>query len=85
MSFFYLYYWPKVMKIDSLRVFYYSFGPYLVIGLLIFYGISLLPVYNNDWINLLSHGCTFAVLYIIFVLITLRKSDRLFLKNVIKK
>lgn len=85
MSFFYLYYWPEVMKIDSLRVFYYSFGPYLVIGLLIFYGISLLPVYNNDWINLLSHGCTFAVLYIIFVLITLRKSDRLFLKNVIKK
>ena len=58
-GFYYLYYWPKKMKINSAKVFFSCFAPYAMIG-----GIALLSVYFiNVSDNYLWNGCVKGLLY----------------------
>lgn len=85
MLFYYIYYWPIVMKINSIKVLLYSFGPYLIIGTIVYYSRVFFPTFENSWINLLVHGILFAVLYAALSMMTINKSDRHFFLNTIKR
>ena len=89
--FYYLYYWPKKMHIDSGKVFKCSFLPSVMAGvvamLLVRYGLKrfLLPV-NNDWIELFLEEIVFTLLYIgvVYAFILNAKDKSLFFKLIRK-
>ncbi len=84
MLFYYLYYWPQKMNINSCKVFYYSFGPYLLIGTGGYVISSFLPRFNSHWINILYIGGSFAVFYLLTSFLLSTKEDKAFIKGLIK-
>ena len=85
MLFYYLYYWPRVMKINSLKVLYYSFGPYLLIGLFVYYCSRFFPSLDNNWADFFVHGLLFSLFYALFSLMTINKEDKHFFLKTFKK
>ncbi len=81
LAFYYFYYWPCVLHIDSLRVFMKAFIPYVMIGLAIAVGMRLVHVVEMPWIGFLSKGFAFLVLYGVLVVWCLSKEDIMFLKR----
>ncbi len=81
--FYYLYYWPIVMKINSLLVFKDSFLPYFILGVLLWLIISVLPHTPNHWINVLLFGSVFTMIYSLIVYAFLKKEDREFIKSTV--
>lgn len=77
--FYYVYYWPKVMKINSFRVFRLSFAPYCIIGFLCYYISNFIELYNGHWLDGLVKGLVFSVLFIILAYLTFSKEDKMFL------
>lgn len=85
MSFYYLYYWPQKMKIDSWRVFKYSYVPYFLLGGLLACVCSCLNFVDNQWASFFIKGLTFATTYIIITIVLLSKNDRIFVLNLIHR
>ena len=83
--FYYLYYWPKIMKIDSWRIFTTMFLPVSIIGCVIWLGIGYLPHSQNHWINIMVYGGAFAVLFAVSMLLYLNKEDKSFLLSLVRK
>lgn len=83
--FYYIYYWPKQMKINSKKVFTYCFIQYVFYGLIGCMICRQLPHFSNHWVNVLYLGGIFALLYIILSWFTLPKNNREYLKILIKK
>lgn len=84
--FYYIYYWPRKMQINSLKVFGCSFLPYTVSGGALAVIISLfLNVSANIWISFIVKGGTFVIAFGIVVLFLFTKSDRDFMLTIIKK
>lgn len=88
--FYYLYYWPKKMKINSWKVFSSSFLPAACIGGLVMliakYGIPLICPQENHWIGLFIKGTVFTLIYVILIcLVVLNKTDKEFFFKLIKK
>lgn len=83
--FFYLYYWPVKMGINSWVVFYKSFLPYLILGYILYEVIHILLLSENSWIQLLSKSLLFMISYVMVVIAIINKRDRYFLLNIIKK
>lgn len=84
--FFYTYYWPRKMQIDSWRVFTKSFSPYVLAGgVIAAVAYFLIPKTESHWINVLYLGGFFAILYLLFVFITLDTADKKFIFNLIKR
>ena len=79
LSFYYFYYWPKYMGIDSKVLFIKSVLPYLVIGSGCYFIIQLLPEAGNSWIDLLYKGIIFILIYLIASLLSLSRQDRIFI------
>lgn len=84
LSFFYIYYWPKRMNLNSWIIFKKSYFPYVLLGLLsssvIFLNISIL----NIWISLLIKGALFFIIYLTTVYLTLNKEDKNFIFGLLK-
>ena len=85
MLFYYLYYWPKQMNINSWKVLYYSFGPYVLLGCLLYVATLFLPRFQNHWLNLAYLGTVFVVTYICVTVILANNEDKVFLKGFFKK
>lgn len=85
LGFYYLIYWPKFMKINSWRVFYYAFMPSVLIGLISFGICGFLPSVDEAWWNIIVKGSVFAVAFAILVYLTLNKQDKMFMKSVLSK
>ena len=85
LGFYYLYYWPRKMNINSLRVLFYSFGPYVILGVIAYYMCMILPNTENHWINLLLLEGAFTLVYMSGVLLLSNKNDRRFLERLIVK
>ena len=85
LGFYYLYYWPRKMNINSFKVLYYSFGPYVLLGAIAYFICSMLPKMENHWISLVMTGGVFTVIYSIGVLLLSNKNDRQFVMGIIKK
>ena len=83
--FYYFYYWPRIMKINSWRVFTESFMPYVLLGSLIAWGCFNITISTNSLIDFLTKGILFAISYGIGTFFLLTKEDRLFIINIRKK
>ena len=85
LCFFYMYYWPRTMKINSIKVLCYSFGPYLCIGSICYATVRLFPRNDNCWLNLFLFGAIFFMLYLTMSYLTLNDRDKSFCLSLIKK
>lgn len=85
MLFYYLYYWPVKMRINSWRVVYYSFGPYLLLGVVGYFVCHLLPHAENHWVNFFVQGIAFTIIYTIAWLLLSTNEDRKFYLKILKR
>ena len=88
--FYYLYYWPKKMHINSGRVFRYSFVPSvataIIAMLLARFGLKQIIWTDNNWMNFLMEGFAFTILYIgMIYAFVLNAKDKGFFLNLIRK
>ncbi len=81
--FFYLYYWPQKMKINSWRIFKEDFAPYVILGFIIYQFLQFIPNSSNPIIALFIKGGIFSFLYLLGLLVLINKEDEIFLKNII--
>ena len=84
-GFYYLYYWPKKMKINSLRVFLTSFFPFVILGILLYFSIDLIRPFDNILGAFLFKSSVFTFLYAVISCSLLNRADRMFLLGLIKK
>lgn len=85
MLFFYLYYWPVKMNISSWRVIYYSFGPYVLLGVIGYFACRLLPQFESHWANFFVQGMAFTIIYMSAWLLMSTKDDREFYLRILKR
>lgn len=85
LAFFYFYYWPVKMKINSWRIFSRSFMPFAIIGGALVSFLKLIPHFENHWTNITVYGVLFAISYILIVFCVLRKDDKHFILRLIKR
>ena len=85
MLFYYCYYWSRCMGINSIRVFFKCFLPFLLIGLGCYWMISHVPSLDNDWINMILKGMAFTILFYLLVWIVLTDTDRSFFRKIVKR
>jgi O-antigen/teichoic acid export membrane protein len=84
-GFYYLYYWPRRMQINSWKVFSYSFMPYVLVGILTYFFIQIMPTSGIPLYDFLIKGFVFAIAYVIVVVFTLNSDDKKFLVSIFKK
>ena len=84
MLFYYLYYWPRKMEINSWRVLTYCFGPYLLLGSLCYAVCQTLPELHNLWLNIIIRGFSFFLIFMSATLVMSTKEDRQFYFSIIK-
>ena len=85
MSFYYLYYWPKKMNIDSWKVFSRSYIPYLLVGSMVAFGCHFIHLVDNLWIEFCIKGGLFTSLYFIGVYMLLNKENKVFIVNLVHR
>ena len=74
------------MKIDSYRVFFSLFLPYVLIGSISYIVCIVIPHYENQWINIVLFGVLFVFIYCGLTYFTLNKKDINFIiSNIINK
>lgn len=84
--FYYFYYWPKVMKLNSVKVFLSSFAPYMCIGAFLCVGLRYLSFEDlNIWFVLLLKGSCFGILYIVMTYFVIDKQDKEFVYKLAKR
>lgn len=84
--FYYFYYWPQKMNINSWKVFRKSYAPFFFIGLIISMGCHyILNFTSNQWIEFFIKGISFAILYFIAILFMLNDNDKKFFLKLIRK
>lgn len=83
--FYYCYYWPKKMGINSVRVFCRSFLPFLILGSIIYILTLYMPSLGNVFIDFLVKGLTFTLIYALITCFIITKSDRRFVFSIILK
>jgi O-antigen/teichoic acid export membrane protein len=76
LGFYYIYYWPKVMKINSFRVLTYSFMPYVLTGIIAFYIAYLIPVIHSIFVTFVIKGILFSIIFIIGIVVLTNKEDK---------
>lgn len=83
--FYYTYYWPHILKIDSLRVLTRSFGPYVIIGLISFGITYITPSIHSTLGNFFLSGIEFSIIYLGISLLSLNKDDKAFMLKIVKR
>ncbi len=79
-------YWPRKMNINSWRVFREGYAPYLIAGIAISAGCHYtLNFTSNDWASFFIKGVAFVVFYSSVVYFLLKKKDKEFFLNIIKR
>lgn len=83
--FYWLYYYPQKMAINSCVVVFRSFLPFVLIGAFICATLHQIPHLENHWFNVILFGSIFAILYIICVWFVLDNTDKKFVLGIIAK
>lgn len=83
--FFYTYYWPRKMQIDSFRVLTKSFLPSVIVGTFTLFIIKLIDFDYSSLVNLIIKGSLFAFIYVAVQILLLNRDDRDFIKNIFLK
>lgn len=75
--FYYIYYWPKKMQINSRKVFFKSFIPPVLYGTVIYLTIIFLPMPSSNSLTLfVIKGATFSILFFILCYHNIEKEER---------
>lgn len=82
--FYYLYYWPVIMKIDSWRIFRTIFVPVVIIGCIACAITVFIPGFTNSWLHIFQSGIIFSVLFGAMIWFYLRKEDKTFILGLVK-
>ena len=83
--FYYVYLWPRMLKINSWRIFVKTDIPFIALGGLLVLLLNYIPHMENHWINIFLFGGAFAILYIAACCLILKKEDREYIFSLIKK
>ena len=83
--FYYTYYWPRILKINSLRILLKTDIPFLLIGAIVVIILKSIPHFENHLVNILIFGGSFAILYFAITYFILSKTDRDYILKLIKK
>lgn len=83
--FYYTYYWPKVLKIDSWKIFVQTDIPYVILGSSLVFLIKIIPHFENHLTNIFVFGCGFAIVYLTIAYLMLNRDDRDYIFSLIKK
>ena len=84
--FYYLYYWPKVMKINSGQVFISSFFPFAMTGGVICICLKQLSIGGlTEWPILILKGLLFGVSFIVLTYFLLNKDDKQFILKLVNR
>lgn len=83
--FFYLYYWPKKMRINSRKIFTEDFMPYVLLGIIIYLILQYLPNNNTAIVALLIKGGLFSICYLLGLFLLINKEDRMFFLNILHR
>lgn len=83
--FYYLYYYPRVLKINPWKIFFKSFLPFLIIGA--FISVVIINAFHTPvgLLSLFLKGSTFVVVYLILIIPILSREDKLFIRSLIKR
>lgn len=84
MLFYYCYYWPVKMKISSSKVFLRCFIPYVIIGSVLYWIISMLCISEIAIVQFLIKGVIFSVFFILLSLLMMTKDNRKFIFRILK-
>ena len=82
--FYYLYYFPRTMKINSWKIFRTTLLPVGLVGCSIWIFLDFIPHTNNHWVNVFVFGAMFAIIYFLFCFVYLNKEDKIYLFSLIK-
>lgn len=85
MLFYYCYYWPIKMKINSRIVLFKCFLPYVALGGILYVIIQGINVCNNIFLLFLIKGICFVLSFVAFTLIIIDSNSRKFIFNIIKR
>lgn len=83
--FYYLYYWPKILNIDSLKIFIRTDVPFICLGIGLVTIIEFIPHFSNHWANVFTFGAGFALVYIIAVYMLLNKEDKSYIMGLLRR
>lgn len=83
--FYYVYLWPRMLKINSWRIFVKTDIPFIALGGLLVLLLNYMPHLDNHWTNIFLFGGAFAILYIATCYLILKKEDRKYIFSLIKK
>lgn len=85
MLFYYAYYWPVKMKINSCRVLFKCFLPYVIFGIVAFMIVNSFNITASPFIAFLMKGLSFCLIYVILVFVALTNNDRKFLMMIFRR
>lgn len=85
MGFYYLYYWPRKMEIDSKRVFFKCFLPYVIIGAVAYFSVSFISIGESCIISGGVKGIIFATLFALATWVVMPKEEKTYLVGLARK
>lgn len=85
LAFYYLYYWPKKMNINSCRVFFTSFLPYVLCGYFLYILSTFFPCMSSLYIDVMVKGGFFLVMYAISIWFLIDKTDKAFVLHLLRR
>lgn len=74
-GFYYFYYWPKKMAVDSRKVFCKCFVVYVFIGVFNYVLVRYIPFIRSVFVTFLIRGFSYVLLFVVSVCLTLNKKD----------
>lgn len=83
--FYYMYYWPRRMKINTSIVFFKCFIPYVLLGFVLYKFVQYICISNNPFMQFGVKGSVFAVLFLGLSYCMLSKKDRCYILNIFKR
>ena len=84
MGFYYLYYWPRRMEINSTRVFGKCFLPYAIVGGVSMLAASIINFSGSNMWNGLMKGIIFALLFMLTTWCIIPKDEKKYLLELVK-
>lgn len=85
MLFYYSYYLPKVMEVNSWLILKQIVFPVTIVGSIIWTAFWRLPHFESNWVNILVFGSMFTIIYLCFLSNYLNKEDKQFILSLLKK
>lgn len=83
--FYYMFYWPKILKLNSRKIFLNSFLPYAIVGAAIALALRNVTLSMSVWPSLIIKGVFFFVTYFILTFAIIDREDKTYFLSLIKR